>query len=341
MHKIFLGALNFLNHWRDLHKFFGTVRQKQSTESWYPNYPTNFETRAILKHKRVHPRWLLAMWDKKMTKLWYPYYLKTFDTKTILKHRRVRARCFSAIWDKKTSTEKRDTPLFIHKLFPYYKFSVRQKRSPTNFFGTVRLEHFHGTSWDSPIMHKNFGCPNFLNHWRVLHKFFGTVRQKQNNRQNRDTPIIQQTLKPEQFWNTDGFAHDDFWRCETKNFHKIVIPLLSKNFWYQNVSERQKGSPTTIFGDVKQKSSAKLWYPYYRKTFDTRTFLKDRRVRPRCSSVIWDKKKFDGKTWHSLLIHIFFRTRKFLNHKSVPHEVFRYRETKTFPRNVAELLFYA
>ena len=26
---------------------------------------------------------------------------------------------FSATWDKKTSTEKRDTPLFIHKLFPY------------------------------------------------------------------------------------------------------------------------------------------------------------------------------------------------------------------------------
>ena len=153
MHKIFLGALNFLNHWRDLHKFFGTVRQKQSTESWYPNYPTNFETRAILKHKRVHPRWLLAMWDKKkFKKLRYSYYLKTFDTKTILKHRSVRARCFS---------------------------------------------------------------------------------------------------------------------------------------------------------------------------------------------VIWDIKNFDGKTWHSLLIHIFFRTRKFLNHKSVPHEVFRYRETKTFPRNVAELLFYA
>ena len=125
----------------------------------------------------------------------------------------------------------------------------------------------------------------------------------QNKRQNRDTPIIQKILNSEHFWNTDGFAHDDLWRCETKKFDKIVIPLLSKIFWYQNISERQNGSPTMFFGDLGQKD-------------------------------------FHGKTWHPLLI-LFFRTRKFLKHKSVPHEVFRYRETKPFRRKVAEFLFYA
>ena len=126
---------------------------------------------------------------------------------------------------------------------------------------------------------------NFLNHWRVLHKFFGTVTQKGSTEswypyypKHFDTRIF---LKHRRV----GFDYDYFWRCETKNFHKVVIPLLSKNFWYQNISERQKGSPTMFFGDLRQKN-------------------------------------FDGKTWHSLLIHIFFRTRKFLKHKSVPPRCF-------------------
>ena len=38
-----------------------------------------------------------------------------------------------------------------------------------------------------------------------------------------------------------------------KKIDKIVIPLLCKNFWYQNISETQKGSPTMFFGDLGQK----------------------------------------------------------------------------------------
>ena len=118
------------------------------------------------------------------------------------------------------------------------------------------------------------------------------------------------------------------------------MPLLSKQFWTQNNSETQTGSPTMICGDVRQKSSTKLWYPYYRKSFDTRRFLKDRKVRPRCFSAIWDKKISTEKR-DTPFLSFFFRTRKFLKHKSVLHEVFRYRETKTFRRKVAEFLFYA
>ena len=152
------------------------------------------------------------------------------------------------------------------------------------FCDTVRLKVLNGKSWNSPITHKFSGCPIFF--WIIggFSTNFLALRDK-NNRQNRDTPIIQQILKPEQFWNTNGFAHDDFWRCETKKFDKIVIPFLSKNFWYQNISETQNGSPTMFSGDLGQKN-------------------------------------FDGKTWHPLLIHIFFRTRKFLKHKSVPPRSF-------------------
>ena len=52
------------------------------------------------------------------------------------------------------------------------------------------------------------------------------------------------------------------------------------------------------------------------KVFDTRIFLKPRRVPLRNFSVLWDKKKFDGKSCYSLpppplLIHKSFRYRKF------------------------------
>ena len=89
-----------------------------------------------------------------------------------------------------------------------------------------------------------------------------SVLWDKKDQQNRDTRIIQNILIPECCWNTDGFAHDDFWRCETKKLDKFVITLLSKNFWYQNISETQKGSPTMFFGDLGQKNfDAKTWHP--------------------------------------------------------------------------------
>ena len=50
-----------------------------------------------------------------------------------------------------------------------------------------------------------------------------------------------------------GSPYDIFWYCEIKTINKIVIPVLSKKFWNQINSETQTGSPTMIFGDVRQK----------------------------------------------------------------------------------------
>ena len=36
--------------------------------------------------------------------------------------------------------------------------------------------------------------------------------------------------------------------------------LSKKNIRYQNNSETPKGSPTKIFGDLRQKKSTKLWH---------------------------------------------------------------------------------
>ena len=52
-----------------------------------------------------------------------------------------------------------------------------------------------------------------------------------------------------------------------KRFPQNPDTSLSKKFWYQNNSRTQNGSATMIFGDVRQKNSTKLWYPYYPRTF--------------------------------------------------------------------------
>ena len=225
-------------------------------------------------------------------------------------------------------------------------------------------------------MRKSFGCPKLF---QIIGRFstnFSALWDK-NNQQKKDTTNIRKILKPEHFWNTDGFTHDDFRRretkkfnkmviacypnffryqnlsekqaspyeifrhCETKTIDRIVILLLSRTIWYQKISETQNGSSTMIFGDVRQNNSTKLWYPYYLKTFDTRTFVKHRRARPRYFRRLGTKKLRRKNLTPPFLSINFSRTRKFLEHKRVPHEVFRYCETKLFPRKIVEHFFHA
>ena len=90
-----------------------------------------------------------------------------------------------------------------------------------------------------------------------------------------------------------------------KKIDKIVIPLLSKLVWYQNISETQKCSPTMIFGDLGQKNfDGKKWQP-------------------------------PSYPWTFSVLETFWKTKAF------PHEVFRYCETKRFPRKTEKLRYYA
>ena len=276
----FLGALIFLNHWRIFHKIFGIVRQKQSTESWYPYHPKNYKTRINLKHRRVRPR------------------------------------CFLCNLGKKTPTEKLHTPLLNHKLFPYYNFSERQKRSPTKFFGTVRLKVLHGKSWNSPIIHEIFGCPNFFESLEDSPQIFRHCEEKTIDR--IVIPYYPKAFRYHKISETQGSPYEIFRYCDTKRVDRIVIPILSKKFGNQKNSEKQTCSPTVIFGDVRQNKSTELWYSYYLKSFDTRTFLKHRSVRPRCFSAFWDKKLRRQNVTTPFLSINSFRTRTFLKDKSVP-----------------------
>ena len=74
-----------------------------------------------------------------------------------------------------------------------------------------------------------------------------------------------------------------------------------KDFWFQNVSETQKGSPTMFFGDLGQTIS-------------------------------------DGKTWHPPSYpYIFSILENFWNTTAFLHELFRYCETKNLRRKIVKL----
>ena len=62
-------------------KFFGAVRQKRSTKSWYPYYPKNFETRINLKQTRVAHDVFRQFGTKKLRRknVTTPSFTKTFS----------------------------------------------------------------------------------------------------------------------------------------------------------------------------------------------------------------------------------------------------------------------
>ena len=172
-----------------------------------------------------------------------------------------RPRCFSTIWDQKNLTEKRDNP-FLSKNFFHTRTFPEAKNVPPRCFLKLWDQKFSTENRESPPLCINFlGTLNFLNHKRVLHKFFGTVRQKQSTescyliiqkffdtrrfpkhkapptkffgtvRQKRSTeswyPYYPKHFDTRIFlkYRRVGFAYEYFWRCETKNFDKVVIPL--------------------------------------------------------------------------------------------------------------------
>ena len=126
-----------------------------------------------------------------------------------------------------------------------------------------------------------------------------------NNRQNRDTPFIQKNLIPEYFWNTEGFAHDDFRYCETKKTTKSWYPYYPKNFDTRTFPKHRGPLRNfSVLWDKKDRQNRDT--PTTLKIFVTRNFLKHRRVRPRCFSVTWDKKFPTEKCDNRLLIYKFF-----------------------------------
>ena len=249
--EIPLLSIKFFNTWKKwntegfTYKSFGTVRHKKSAGNRANPPPTLTDKGDI------------------------PLMQKIFHYRKLCQTEKGTLRSIQENETKNFPTENRNTPppqLCIK--FSNLRNSLKHVGTPTIFFGLVGLKFFNGKSWNSPIMHKVYGCPNSS-------KSLKSFQQK-------------------------------FRLCETKTIKRIMIPLLSKKFRYQKISETQ-GSPYEISRYCETKKIDKIVIPLLSKHFfDSRTFLKHRRVRPWCFVVIWDKQFPTEKRDTPLLTHIFF-----------------------------------
>ena len=188
-------------------------------KEWYPpplSILTFFDTRNVLKNRRVPLRNFSVLWDKNFDmKSWYSLppsppllSIKVFDTRNFVKHRRSPLRSFSVLWDNSFSIENRDIPLLSIKFFDTRIFS------PTKFFGTLRQQIFYRKSWYSPYRHKIFRYVKLSETQGFLYEM---IRYWDKN-----------------FWNTEGFLYEMI------------------RYW-DKTSETQKGSSMKWFGTETKK----------------------------------------------------------------------------------------
>ena len=116
---------------------------------------------------------------------------------------------------------------------------------------------------------------------------------------------------------------------------------MHKIFRYPIFSETPKGSPTILFGTVRQK----LWQKFVIQPplllsirfFVARIFLKHIRVALRFFSVLWNK-NFSIEISHMPFLCIrFFDTRFFLKHRRVALRFFWYFQTQILTKIVIRI----
>ena len=225
---------------------------------------------------------------------------KIFRYRKICRTEKSTLRSFQENETKNFPTENGNSPLPPYALnFPISEILWNTKGSPTKFFGLVRLKFSNRKSWNSPIMHTIYGCPN-----------------------------LSKSLK--------GFPQN-FRHCETKKINKIVITRDPKNFPYQTISETQ-GSPYDLSRYCETKKVDKIVIPLLSKKhliperfWNTEGFAHDVFRR-------FVTNNFRRKNVTTPFLPIcFLHTRKFLKQKSVPHVFFRYCETKNLRRKIVKL----
>ena len=93
-------------------------------------------------------------------------------------------RNFSAVWDQKESTEKRDTPLFIHKSFRNQNV-FKNSRIPSGNFSALWDKNFSTEFRDFPFLCIKF-CDTgiFLKHRTVPQRLFSVLCDKSFRRRN-------------------------------------------------------------------------------------------------------------------------------------------------------------
>ena len=144
------------------------------------------------------------------------------------------------------------------------------------------------------------------------------------------------------FWMAEVFSQKILRHCETKistdnrDFSPLPIKTFSNN---RIVLENRKVSlPSFSFRSCETIFSTILWSspPLCMKFFDTRMFLKHRRVVLRSFSAMWDEKTSTEKSDipHLPPIHkTFSEPKSFWNTEGFRKEVFQHCETRKFQKN--------
>ena len=170
----------------------------------------------------------------------------------------------------------------------------------------MRQKFFENTVMHPPLLcMKFFDTGIFWKHRRLPLRIFRHCETKNIEQRIVRSPSYAKIFSiPEIFWNIEWFPHK-IWHCETKNFRwKIVIPphplSLIQNFFFipENFSKHWSFS---VLWDKKNRQNYVAPFLLCARIFDTRSFLKHRRVPLQNFSAMWDKKnqrwKFNANTF--------------------------------------------
>ena len=240
--------------------------------------------------------------------------IKFFQTRNILKHRRIRLRSFSVMWDNEFPTGTRDTPSFPPSPLlspPLFSYSFRipqnfwNRELPYEKFPRVKQHIFEGKSLYSilppfPLVVINFSdSKHSQQHRRKPSRYFSVLWDNIFPTENRDIPsVISNPYWYPKFSGTQKkVSYDFFGPVKQKNYRKSWnLSLICNNPRYQNFTETQMSSITKYLGTLSQKTfDKKLWCPpLMHKILPYRRLLKHRRIRLRSFSVNWDKEFLTG-----------------------------------------------
>ena len=246
--------------------FFGTVKPENiNRELWSPlkickffRYPIFFWNTEVLPYEIFRFCETQILTKNRDTPL-FSYAEKNSDTRSFLKHRRVPLRNFWTLWDNKLVAENSNIPILCLNFF-HNRLFVKHRRVPLRIFSVL---------WDRKLSIENSEIPSlsvrffdsrfFPKQKRVAIRFFLGLWDTYFDKNSWYTPLFSYPWKfsiPEVFWNTQGSPYYLFQNCETKT--------LTKNC---------ETSPSSLI----------------HKNFDTRIFLKHRRLFLRYVSVRLDK----------------------------------------------------
>ena len=217
-------------------------------------------------------------------------------------------------------------PLLLSITFLIPEIFWNTKRLPYDFFRNCATKCWKKNRDKPPLpFSKKLWNQNFSETQNCFRTKLFALWNKQISTDNSEVPLFSVNFSiPDFFWYTEELPYEIFRYCETqtltKNRDTHRSSPIHQNFRYPKISETQKGSPTKLSGNVRQK----LWQKSVIESplllsvniFDFRSFLKHGRVRSPTKVLDSMEQKFNSrKKCYPLLMRKFLHTRHFLEHR--------------------------